>query len=98
MEGVEDRQCCFKQCLAYYDGMEKPKTFYGKHQGTISYESKGALSERDWSEISYIFIPDGRKETLAEMTSVERGWSEENDRNSAFQRFKEWYVDYIVLG
>lgn len=96
MAGVEDRRCCFRQCLAYYDGLGKPKVFYGEHRGTVNYESKGTLSEDDWSEISYIFVPTGLDKTLAEMTKEERILlSKENDRESAFQKFKEWYIDYL---
>lgn len=60
MIGENERKCCFKQCLAFYDGKEQPQIFYGEHKGIVSQEAKGKLSKHDWSELSYIFIPDGK--------------------------------------
>lgn len=95
--GEDERECCFKQCLAYYDGNGQPKLFYGEHIGVISKEAKGKLSKHDWSELSYIFIPEGKGQVLAEMTGEERiALSKENEENSVFKHFKEWYIDYLA--
>lgn len=94
MDGVKDRKCCFKQCLAYYDGKGEPKVFYGEHKGEVSQEPKGVLTKHDWSELSYIFVPNGKDKVLGEMTDDERvELSKENEENSAFKHFKEWYLD-----
>ena len=94
MEGEENRTCCFRQCLAYYDGKEEPKVFYGEHQGMVSLEPKGVLTKHDWSELSYIFVPNGKDKVLGEMTDDERVvLSKENEENSAFKHFAEWYLD-----
>lgn len=95
--GEDERECCFKQCLAYYDGNGQPKLFYGEHTGVVSKEAKGKLSKHDWSELSYIFIPEGKEVVLAEMTDDERiALAKENEENSAFKHFKEWYIDYLA--
>lgn len=97
LEGESLRECCFKQCLVYYNGNGQPKIFWGEHKGTIAFEPKGELSKYDWSEISYIFIPAGKNKTLAEMSSEERiALAEDDDNESAFKRFKEWYIDYLA--
>ncbi len=97
MIGEDERICCFKQCLAYYDGEGQPKLFFGEHKGVVSREPKGKLSKHDWSELSYIFIPDGKEKVLAEMTDEERvALSKANEENSAFKHFKEWYIDYLA--
>jgi len=96
MKGQVERTCYFKQCLAFYDGKAQPTIFYGEHKGTVSRESKGVLSKHDWSELSYIFIPEGKTQVLAEMTDEERvALTKENEKDSAFKRFKEWYIDYL---
>lgn len=98
MDGVADRECCFKQCLAYYDGKEEPKVFWGNHQGILSEKKKGNIGSEDWSELSHIFIPKGFDKTLAEMSKEERALARiRNDNNiSAFEEFKSWYVDYLA--
>lgn len=98
MDGVDDRECCFKQCLAYYDGKEEPKVFWGNHKGVLSAKLKGNMGPEDWSELSYIFIPIGYDKTLAEMSKEERVLARtKNDENSsAFEEFKKWYIDYLA--
>lgn len=97
MEDKEKRECSFVQCLAYYDGEDEPRIFYGKHQGHITYEERGVISKDDWSELSLIFIPEGEwnttGRTLAELTHEERVRITRDNDNSAFAKFRDWYLN-----
>lgn len=99
MSDCDDRSCRFTQCLAYYDGLGEPLLFSGCHEGVLSTEKRGVLSEDDWSELSLIFIPaeeiEGGRRTLAELSHDERVELTRRDDStnlSAFRAFKEWYI------
>ena len=95
MKDVTDRNCYFKECLAYYDG-ENIKYFYGISKGRLSTEIKGNDSAKKWSELWYVFIPDNNNKTLAEMTDEER--QNRNDLStSAIEEFGKWYNEIKVL-
>lgn len=97
MLGEDERRCYFKQCLVYYDGEGQPKLFYGEQKGVVSQATKGILSKHDWSELSYVFIPNGKEKVLAEMTDEERIiLAKENEEKSAFMHFRKWYIDYLA--
>ena len=97
MEGVDNRKCYFKECLAYYDG-ENFLYFYGNNEGTLSTSIRGNDTDKKWSDLWYIFIPYGYDKTLAEMTDEER-----NSRiiceqhKSAMSELKDYYERTKVL-
>lgn len=91
MEGKDDRECAFNECLAYHDGNEI-HYFYGKYPGNVSKKVQGLDRNEKWSDLWYIFKPKGFEKTLAEMDETER----ENRRTvdgsySAMEKFAEWY-------
>lgn len=88
MKNVSKRDCYFLECLAYYDGIET-KFFYGKSEGTLSYEKKGYCGENKWSDLWYVFIPKNCYKTLAEMNDYERD-NRNDDHTSAFDVFNNW--------
>ena len=91
MEGKENRTCSFRQCLAYYDGVDI-KYFYGESKGTLSLEIKGMETNEKWSDLWYVFIPNGFNKTLAEMTKEERNNKDKIDHStSALEEFNKWY-------
>ena len=91
MEGKEDRECAFNECLAYHDGKEI-HYFYGKHPGTLSYKIQGLDRKEKWSDLWYIFKPKGFDKTLAEMEREERENRKKVDGSySALEKFAEWY-------
>ncbi len=99
MEGKENRDCRFTECLSYFDGKELHQ-FMGKHEGTLSKEIIGIDTEKRWSDLWYIFIPKGYKKTLAQMTDEERelrNIEKENNEElkkysiSAMDEFVKWY-------
>ncbi len=99
MEGKENRDCRFTECLSYFDG-NKLHQFMGKHEGILSKEIIGIDTEKRWSDLWYIFIPKGYKKTLAQMTDEERELRNiEKEHNeelkkysiSAMDEFVKWY-------
>lgn len=95
MQGIENRKCMFRECLAYYDGKDI-EYFFCDHNGILSETIKGKENGQEWSKLWYIFIPDystdGR--TLSQYTTEEtkerRGLSE-----SAIKDFSIWYKKHL---
>ena len=73
MEDKKDRKCCFRECLAYFDG-EEIYYFYGECKGTLTKKRKGLDSDEKWSDLWYIFTPKNCTKTLAEFAK----WYKEN--------------------
>lgn len=91
MDGVENRRCAFKECLAYYDG-EHLLYFYGNHEGTLSTEIRGKDSDKKWSDLWYVFMPYGFHKTLAEMSDEEINSRKRCPENtSAMEEFADYY-------
>lgn len=91
MEGKENRECKFQECLAYFDGKEI-RYFYGEHPGNLAYERQGIDREEKWSELWYVFKPKGFDKTLAEMNEEERESRRKVDGSySAMKNFANWY-------
>ena len=62
--------------------------------GNLSKEIKGSDRDEKWSDLWYVFKPEGFEKTLAEMDAEER----ENRRTidgsySALERFAAWYQE-----
>ena len=89
MSNVDNRECFFKECLAYYDGVNL-KFFTEKIKGVLSYEKRGIDTKDKGSALWYVFIPDGYDITLAEMTDEERKNRSDN-LNSTVKSFAKWY-------
>lgn len=91
MKREHDRNCFFKECLAYNDGNTIRK-FFGYTHGQVSEEIRGDDTDKKWSDLWYIFVPDGCTKTLAEMTEEER----ENRKikpTNAIEEFAKWYKE-----
>ena len=89
MENKENRKCEFRECLAYFDGKDI-HYFYGKHPGKLAYEKEGIDKEEKWSDLWYIFIPEGFDKTMAQMSNEER---ENRKKKSAMEEFAKWYKE-----
>jgi len=95
MNGIENRICRFKECVAFYDGNET-KFFYCIHEGRLSYEALGINNTEKWSDLWYLFIPDystGGK-TLAQHTAEEMR-ERRKHINSSIKQFANWYKDKL---
>lgn len=90
-----NRNCYFKDCLTYFDGIDYHQ-FFGISSGTLSNEIRGGENIKAKSNLWYVFIPNNCTKTLAEMTDYER--DNRNDfRTSATDEFIKWYkTNYIT--
>ena len=85
----KNRNVYFKECLAYYDGIEV-KYFYGICEGTLTSEIRDNDNGSKWGPLWSVFIPKNCIKTLAEMTDDER--EERPDCHSnAITEFSNWY-------
>lgn len=89
MEGKNNRKCYFEECLAYYDG-EKIEYFSCRIPGTLAYEVLGNDTNKKWSNLWYIFIPEGYEKTLAQMNDEEREERSRSKPPEVFQMFANW--------
>ncbi len=92
MKNITDRECYFKECLAFYDG-KVLKKFYGYNYGTLATEIRGNDSDKKWSDLWYVFIPKNCDKTMAEMTDEERK-NRKDEHTSPFDQFDEWLQGY----
>jgi len=75
-EPATGRECELKSCLAYYDrSLHIPRVFESSVIGFLSEEPRGKPREKIEDpllrELSPVFIPMGKEETLAEMSAQE---------------------------
>jgi len=92
---VEDksRGCEFKACLAYMDRtLDEPKFFITHVRGQLADSERGSIQNHLWSKLGLIFIPEGSKKTLAEMSLDEyMNWRKiSREKNSLGQKFYNW--------
>ena len=90
MDGKENRACRFVECLSYYDGKELHQ-FMGRHEGSIAKEILGNDTNKKWSDLWYIYKPQGYNKTLAEMTDEERENRTRYESVNAMTEFAKWY-------
>lgn len=91
MEGISNRHCEFKSCLAYYDGKDI-RYFESNSPGTISENVRGNENENKWSDIWYIFKPEEFNKTLAEFTEEDFKRYDELMEDSYIKKFGIWYA------
>ena len=96
MEGKENRNCKFDECLAYFDGKDI-YYFYGNHPGNLTLKKQGQDRKEKWSDLWYVFKPKGFEKTLAEMNEEERENRRKVDGSySAMEEFAKWYENNNV--
>lgn len=69
LNGIENRNACFKTVIAYIDKTGETHYFEGKIDGVITLEKKG---EQGFG-YDPIFIPNGYEKTFAELSLDEKG-------------------------
>ena len=92
MEKKENRSCRFTECLSYYDGNEIHQ-FMGKNEGSLSKKVLGKDTDKKWSDLWYIFIPEGYDKTLAQMTDEERANRIKYNSVDSMAEFSKWYKE-----
>jgi len=92
LEGKE-RKCEFREVLCYLESLRKrPKLFKRKVEGEIAKRPLGQLKPYNWSKLHLIFIPEGEKKTLAQMTKKEfLEFKRKIDKNSHWEQFGKFY-------
>lgn len=68
MQGIENREAYFIECLCYTQYGKEPVCFTSKTKGHIALEKSG---EYGWSW-DFIFVPEGKDKTLANFPDEER--------------------------
>ncbi len=89
MKQVQNRNCCFLDCLTFFDGKDYWQ-FFGVSKGTLAREIRGEQNKRAKSNLWLVFIPMNCNKTLAEMSDEERNNRPDN-RTSATDEFINWY-------
>lgn len=93
MEMMEDkdRSCYFEEVTAYFDGKNK-NSFSGICKGNLSEHIASSTPDYGWSELFRIFIPDNRRQTLAEMSESDyHQWQDDMSKNDSMQKFANWF-------
>ena len=88
------RDCEFRNCLAYLDeNLSEPVYFTSYVPGILSASPKGESRDYFWSDLFFVFTPEGRDITLAEMSpETYQEWRQERYKDSFATKFAEWYV------
>jgi len=95
MKEVNDRSCCFIDCLTFYDG-KKYYQFFGVSVGNLAYDKRGEYQEKAKSNLWYVFIPNNCIKTLAEMNDYERE-NRLDGRTNATLEFINWYKNVYMM-
>lgn len=93
LEG-KNRKAYFTTSASFYDG-QTLKTFERKIEGSVALREAEKNSDKAWSELWKIFIPDGYKKTLAEMNETELNDYQKKQTQSSLGDFAVWYCDRI---
>jgi len=91
-----DRSCEFRNCLAFLDGiLKEPVVFEESVKGRLADKPKGKKQDYFWSDLFFVFVPEGKDKTLAEMTPEEYyKWQEKLYVNSYLTKFAKWFSNY----
>ena len=88
-----NRECGFEHVIAYYDGVGEPHKFGSKTFGTMTKRPIGSRKSYHWSRLFEIYLPNGSKKTLSQMTLKEfRAWHDGNEHSKDVERFAKWYL------
>ena len=84
MNSAKNRAAEFVSAVAYCDGTDQPTVFVGSLKGEIARVSRGV----EGFGFDPIFIPEGRKETLAELPIAAK--CRISHRSAALREFASW--------
>ncbi len=89
----KDRSCSFKSCLTYCESPARKIDFITVNRGTLADRPRGKPKWWHWAKLFQIFIPEGSRKTLAEMSKKEyEDWYDGINKDSEFLKFARWYV------
>ncbi len=89
----KDRQCEFRECLAYLDKtLSGPQYFLGHFKGTLAHQPQGTIQPHHWSPLALLFIPAGETRTLAEMDYAQYcQWRLATAATTSEKQFADWF-------
>lgn len=89
------RACEFRNSIAFTDSsLARPVSFITSIPGTLAPAPRGTLSDKAWSELYLVFIPDGHTQTLSEMSDEEyKDWSASIHKTSYAAQFGKWFTE-----
>ena len=87
----KSRDCEFRSCMAYFDkSLDEPVYFESITKGSLA-ELPRKQIRKSWGKLHSIFIPEGSKKTLTEMSEEEHKAFDLNKRKHHFtKKFAEW--------
>ena len=91
----QNRECEFRNCLAYLDKkLKEPVFFEFKVRGRLALSRQGKSGKHHWSELFFIFIPNGQNKTLAEMPFAEyQKWRVQLFKKLFATNFAKWFFE-----
>ena len=89
----KQRNCEFRNCLAYLDEtLSDPIFFTSNVPGSLATDPRGISRDYYWSDLFFIFVIEGRDVTLAEMSpETYQEWRLGRYKDSFATKFAEWY-------
>ncbi|MCK8058655.1 MULTISPECIES: non-canonical purine NTP pyrophosphatase [unclassified Fusibacter] len=90
MDGVDNRSCEFRECLAYYDG-DRYEFFESIGKSKLSTEIRGTENTNKLSDLWYIVVPEKSEKTLAEFSDADFEKLKEVQQESSLSLFSKWY-------
>lgn len=90
MDGIKNRQCEFRECLAYYDG-EHMAYFESVIPCTMATSIRGEENTSSWSALWHIVIPEGFTKTISEFTDDDFEQFKEDTKLSSIGLFGDWF-------
>ncbi len=90
----KSRGCEFREVVAYCENaQQEPKLFTRVVKGTLSDKPLGEMSDRHWSELALIFIPEDETYTMAAMNNNEFSkFLIRVEEDSHFAQFAKFYT------
>jgi len=90
----QNRSCEFKNCLAFFDGtLKEPVVFEESVKGKLADIPRGNKQDYFWSDLFFVFIPEEKNKTLAEMTPEEYFKWREIYASSYLTKFAKWFSE-----
>jgi len=92
MEGEENRYCEFRECIAYYDG-NNIEIFECRAPGKLALEIQKNESDKKWSDLWKVFIPDGFDKTLVEFDESDFKRYDNIKSTTSMRQFGRWFLN-----
>lgn len=81
-----------EKCFVIAMTFKKPKLFKRIVKGKISKKPLSKVKSYHWSKLALIFIPEGERKTMAEMTKKEfMNFRKRVDKNSHWEQFGKFF-------